>query len=79
MTRKQVAAAWEPFINRSIAEYQRLPAAVRTEIITARRGAYRCPSEQAEEWRSRLPGYPYNRVVYAAIRGLEGREFPLAG
>ncbi len=75
MTREQVAAQWEPFINRSIAEYKQLPAAVRAEIITARRGAYRCQSAQAEEWRSRLPGYPYNSAVYAAIRGLEAGNF----
>lgn len=77
MTRDQAAAAWEPFIRRSILDYKRLPREVRAEIQqTTRRGMRGRPSPEGTLWWSRLPGYPYSRAVIAAIRGLEGREFP---
>ena len=80
MTKKQkerMLAAWQPIIRRSILDYKRLPPAVREEVSKiVRRGVRRRPSDAAELWLRCVPGYPFHREVFTAIRSLEGREFP---
>ena len=58
------------FIQRSLDDYKRLPASVRTEVfMIARRGYALRPSADAMAWWHRLPGLPRdNRVVFTAIR-----------
>jgi hypothetical protein len=77
MTKEKMLAAWRPIIRRSVLDYKRLAPEVRKEVSRiARRGACWRPSPEDEAWLNRVPGYPFHREVYAAIRSLEGREFP---
>ena len=59
-----------PFIHRSIRDYQRLPPAVRMEVLKMiRRRARGAPSQEAMRWWGGLPGLPqHNRLVFAAIK-----------
>jgi hypothetical protein len=58
------------FVQRSLDDYKKLPASVRTEVFSiAHRGYALRPSSDAMAWWHRLPGLPRdNRVVFTAIR-----------
>jgi hypothetical protein len=75
--KEKMRAGVKAVIRRSILNFKRLPREARAEVaLVVRRGLRFQISDEAVAWLGQLPGYPFDKAIFATIRTLEGREFP---